>query len=104
MQLQKRLTLFTLALIAIVSLSLGITLIETSHSDALQRTDNALLSIKQSIDESSDDKLTTALTLVRTNPISPSLILIDDNYESTVIFDPSDEEKEIDLTGIKIST
>jgi len=55
-QLQKRLTLFTLALIAIVSLSLGITLIETSHSDALQRTDNALLSIKQSIDESSDDK------------------------------------------------
>ena len=54
MQLQKRLTLFTLALIAIVSLSLGITLIETSHSDALQRTDNALLSIKKSIDESSN--------------------------------------------------
>ncbi len=104
MQLQKRLTLFTLALIAIVSLSLGITLIETSHSDALQRTDNALLSIKQSIDESSNDKLTTALTLVKTNPISPSLILLDDSYDSTVIFDPSDEEKEIDLTGIKIST
>jgi hypothetical protein len=103
-QLQKRLTLFTLALITIISLSLGITLIETSHRDALQRTDNALVSIKKSVDESTSDKLTTALTLVRTSPISPILILLDESFESTVIFDPADEEKEINLAGVVIST
>jgi two-component system OmpR family sensor kinase len=104
MQLQRRLTWFTLTLTIVVSLLLGITLIETSHSDAIQRTDKAITEIKNSIDESSGDKIITALSLVRGSSLSPILLLIDEIGESTVIFDAADEESNLNLDKLKLTS
>jgi K+-sensing histidine kinase KdpD len=103
MHLQRRLTWFTLILIGIITISLGVFLVESAYRDSKAMTNRELTQIINSINQSKEDKLTTALTAVRTSSLAPILLLIDQDQEALILYDPGNEEGITKINEITVS-
>ena len=103
MHLQRRLTWFTLILIGIITISLGVFLVESAYRDSKAMTNRELTQIINSINQSKEDKLTTALTAVRTSSLAPILLLIDQDQEALILYDPANEEGITKINEIAVS-
>lgn len=90
MQLKTRLTFFTSTLILVSGLAIGISMVESSFNQSTELVRSNLEEITKAVANTDQAKLTTALSLVRTSNISPTLLLIDESGETNTIFDPED--------------
>lgn len=98
MGLQKRLTIFTVALVTLLSGLLGGFLIKQDFDGAINKIRTELIYIQSSVDQTQQDKVTTAVALARSAPIQVSVGLVDENGNFTAILEPDEPlSKKIDI-------
>ncbi|NDD59853.1 MAG: sensor histidine kinase [Actinobacteria bacterium] len=91
MSLQRRLTIFTVTLVTLLSGLLGGFLIKQDFDGAINQIRTELTFIKDSVADSKEDKVTTAVALARSAPFQISVSLVDENGDVTPILEPDEE-------------
>ena len=91
MSLQRRLTIFTVTLVTLLSGLLGGFLIKQDSDGAINQIRTELTFIKDSVADSKEDKVTTAVALARSAPFQISVSLVDENGDVTPILEPDEE-------------
>jgi len=86
--LQQRLTLFTLALVTVLSAVLGGSLIQNDFNSAVSGVSTDLKLIQDSVDLSKTDKITTALSLAQNRRVPVTILLKDETGEFTEVSEP----------------
>lgn len=81
MTLQRRLTLFTVALATFITIVLGLTLVETTYRSQINSFDNEINQIAQATKNGKESSITEALTFASSSRNNLSLLVLDQNGE-----------------------
>lgn len=95
LNIQKRLTFFTLAVVIITTGFAGLFLIENSHREQLQTVNTELDSIIETVSGSLSDKASLALALVNSSQSNFSLFLNDNNQEIFPLIDKGEDPQQL---------
>ncbi len=95
LNIQKRLTFFTLAVVIITTGFAGLFLIENSHRERLQTVNTELDSIIETVSGSLSDKASLALALVNSSQSNFSLFLNDNNQEIFPLIDKGEDPQQL---------
>ena len=104
MTLQRRLTLFTVALTTFITIVLGLTLVESTYRSQINSFDYEINQIAQATINGKDSSITEALTFANSSRNNLSLLVLDQNGEILPILEQGDDlsdslKKVIDIEG-----
>ena len=104
MTLQRRLTLFTVALTTFITIVLGLTLVESTYRSQINSFDYEINQIAQATINGKDSSITEALTFANSSRNNLSLLVLDQNGELLPILEQGDDlsdslMKVIDIEG-----
>ena len=104
MTLQRRLTLFTVALTTFITIVLGLTLVESTYRSQINSFDYEINQIAQATINGKDSSITEALTFANSSRNNLSLLVLDRNGEILPILEQGDDlsdslKKVIDIEG-----
>jgi K+-sensing histidine kinase KdpD len=102
--LQRRLTLFTVALTTFITIVLGLTLVESTYRSQINSFDYEINQIAQATINGKDSSITEALTFANSSRNNLSLLVLDQNGEILPILEQGDDlsdslKKVIDIEG-----
>lgn len=104
MTLQRRLTLFTVALTTFITIVLGLTLVESTYRSQINSFDDEINQIAKATINGKDSSITEALTLASSSRNNLSLLVLDQNGELLPILEQADDlsnslKSELDVEG-----
>ena len=104
MTLQRRLTLFTVALTTFITIVLGLTLVESTYRSQINSFDYEINQIAQATINGKDSSITEALTFANSSRNNLSLLVLEQNGEILPILEQGDDlsdslKKVIDIEG-----
>ena len=104
MTLQRRLTLFTVALTTFITIVLGLTLVENTYRSQINSFDYEINQIAQATINGKDSSITEALTFANSSRNNLSLLVLEQNGEILPILEQGDDlsdslKKVIDIEG-----
>jgi two-component system OmpR family sensor kinase len=94
--IQKRLTLFTLFVVVLITGSAGLFLIQSGYRNQLEEVNSELASIIETVKKSDSDKASLALALVNSSQTKFSLFLADKNNELIPLLDFGDDRQQLE--------
>jgi signal transduction histidine kinase len=102
--LQRRLTLFTVALTTFITIVLGLTLVESTYRSQINSFDDEINQIAKATINGKDSSITEALTLASSSRNNLSLLVLDQNGELLPILEQADDlsnslKSELDVEG-----
>ena len=91
MTLQRRLTLFTVALTTFITIVLGLTLVESTYRSQINSFDYEINQIAKATKNGNDSSITEALTFANSSRNNLSLLVLDQNGELLPILEQGDD-------------